>query len=370
MKKKYCAVIVICLLIFTSLFAEYLWQEDFEGMAVDATQRDGYWTTSGTPTATGYWAVKEVSSNKHFSGNRLDNVCVWITDPISISSRTGLSIECKIAEIGTMTGSDYIKGYYKIDSGAEIEFFSQIDDMGASWVTKSVSVNEGSNVVITIKAYTTDANKTWRFDDVFVSSDTPLPVTLSSFTVTQVMNSFVNVQWSTASESGLNCFNIYRDGEFLGSVNATNTTETVSYSFADENFGAEQTYHYWLEIVELDGSTSMVGPQTITTTGQQEPGTPAVPKMYGLYQNYPNPFNPDTQISFSVPGTTRGQLVIYTTTGQVVKQLFDGIIQPQKIYTISWDGTDSTDKPVASGLYLYRLQTEKASYSKRMIMLK
>ncbi|MCD6181264.1 MAG: T9SS type A sorting domain-containing protein, partial [Candidatus Cloacimonetes bacterium] len=138
----------------------------------------------------------------------------------------------------------------------------------------------------------------------------------------------------------------------------------------DENFCAEQTYHYWLEIVELDGSTSMVGPQTITTTGQQEPGTPAVPKVYGLYQNYPNPFNPDTQISFSVPGTTRGQLVIYTTTGQVVKQLFDGIIQPQKIYTISWDGTDSTDKPVASGLYLYRLQTEKASYSRRMIMLK
>lgn len=207
-------------------------------------------------------------------------------------------------------------------------------------------------------------------DDVLISTDTPLPVTLSSFTVSAVMNSYINIEWSTASESQLNCFNVYRDGEIIGSVEATNTTQTQFYRFADHQAEPGNTYHYWLEVVELDGSTTMFGPQSVTLEQQGEPGQPAIPQVYGLYQNYPNPFNPTTEISFSVPGTTTGELVVYACNGQLVKRLFRGQIEAQEVYRITWDGTDSSGKAAASGLYFYRLQTETASLHKKMILMR
>jgi hypothetical protein len=203
----------------------------------------------------------------------------------------------------------------------------------------------------------------------FTVTDSPLPVTLSSFTVSAVMNSYINVEWSTASESQLNCFNVWRDGEIIGSVEATNTTQTQFYSFTDHQTEPGNTYHYWLEVVELDGSTTMFGPQSVTLEQQGEPGQPAIPQVYGLYQNYPNPFNPSTEISFSVPGTTTGELVVYACNGQLVKRLYQGRIDAQEVYRITWDGTDSSGKSVASGLYFYRLQTEKASLHKKMILI-
>jgi hypothetical protein len=223
-----------------------------------------------------------------------------------------------------------------------------------------------------------EPNATWTAAEWTIESatatqcspgDTTLPVTLSSFTVSAVMNSYINVEWSTASESQLNCFNVWRDGEVIGSVEATNTTQTQFYSFADHQAAPGNTYHYWLEVVELDGSTTMFGPQSVTLEQQGEPGQPAIPQVYGLYQNYPNPFNPSTEISFSVPGTTTGELVVYACNGQLVKRLYQGQINAQEVYRITWDGTDSSGKSVASGLYFYRLQTEKASLHKKMILI-
>jgi hypothetical protein len=183
------------------------------------------------------------------------------------------------------------------------------------------------------------------------------------------MNSYINVEWSTASESQLNCFNVWRDGQIIGSVEATNTTQTQFYSFVDHQAAPGNTYHYWLEVVELDGSTTMFGPQSVNLEQPGEPGQPAIPQVYGLYQNYPNPFNPTTEISFSVPGTTTGELVVYASNGQLVKRLYQGQINAQEVYRITWDGTDSSGKAVASGLYFYRLQTEKASLHKKMILI-
>ena len=143
------------------------WTEDFSSSNVGDTSRSGYWSTSGTPT--GHWSVQEVSGNKHFSGNRLVNVCRWTTVSISIGSFTDVSVSVDIAEVGTMASGDYIKGFYKIDGGSEIEFFSQYDDCGATWITKTVTGLSGGSLVVIMEAYTSNADKTWRFDDVKVN---------------------------------------------------------------------------------------------------------------------------------------------------------------------------------------------------------
>jgi len=79
---------------------------------------------------------------------------------------------------------------------------------------------------------------------------------------------------------------------------------------------------------------------------------------YVLEQNYPNPFNPTTEISFQLPVASEVKLVIYSVTGQVVRELVNGEL-PAGRHTISWNGRNRAGEAVAGGVYLYRLIIER-----------
>lgn len=88
-----------------------------------------------------------------------------------------------------------------------------------------------------------------------------------------------------------------------------------------------------------------------------------------LQQNYPNPFNPETSISFYLSHNDNIQLSIYNIKGQKVKDLFVGQKQAGK-HSIVWDGKDNTNKPVSSGIYLYKLNTRHGSVQRKMTLIK
>ncbi len=89
-----------------------------------------------------------------------------------------------------------------------------------------------------------------------------------------------------------------------------------------------------------------------------------------IISNYPNPFNPSTQISFQLGYDSYCDLTIYNVKGQQVKQLFKGNVTANELKNIIWQGTDNNSKRVSSGLYFYKLQTEKESILKKMILSK
>ena len=82
-------------------------------------------------------------------------------------------------------------------------------------------------------------------------------------------------------------------------------------------------------------------------------GLPEGPR---LRQNAPNPFNSQTVISWFQlrPGPAR--LEVFALTGQRVAVLHEG---PRKagIHRLRWDGRDGRGRPLASGVYVYRLVT-------------
>lgn len=93
------------------------------------------------------------------------------------------------------------------------------------------------------------------------------------------------------------------------------------------------------------------------------------PMRYNLGANYPNPFNPTTTIQFALPEKEAVELNIYDISGKLVKTL----IHSEKdagYHSVVWNGKDDTDKTMPSGIYLYRIQTEKFSDTKRCILLK
>jgi len=96
----------------------------------------------------------------------------------------------------------------------------------------------------------------------------------------------------------------------------------------------------------------------------------AVPKYFTLDQNYPNPFNPETHIQYSLSKPANITVQIFNINGVLVKTLLHSQKQEAGKYFLTWNGTTDEGAPVSSGVYFYRLQTEKVTEIKRMIFLK
>jgi len=95
----------------------------------------------------------------------------------------------------------------------------------------------------------------------------------------------------------------------------------------------------------------------------------AAPTDYKLYNNYPNPFNPVTKIAFELPKASHVKLIIYDVVGKEVAQAADADY-PVGYSEVTWNGTNSRGALVSSGVYFYRISTDKWSKVMKMLMLK
>ena len=91
--------------------------------------------------------------------------------------------------------------------------------------------------------------------------------------------------------------------------------------------------------------------------------------------NYPNPFNPTTTIFFETMNLHENtRIEIYNIKGQKVRsinchpELVEGYGNSNK-YSVTWNGTDENNRPLSSGIYLYKLNIQNSPL-KKMILLK
>jgi len=89
-----------------------------------------------------------------------------------------------------------------------------------------------------------------------------------------------------------------------------------------------------------------------------------IPNEFSLSQNYPNPFNPTTNIEFSIPEKSFVNMKIFDITGKAVAELVNENLSAG---TFRYEFNAGN---LSSGLYFYKLETEKFSETKRMIFLK
>ncbi len=86
--------------------------------------------------------------------------------------------------------------------------------------------------------------------------------------------------------------------------------------------------------------------------------------------NYPNPFNPETTIEFNNPLQGQVNINIYNLKGQLVKNLLEDNLK-QGLHKVIWQGRDSNDKQVASGVYFYKISSgNNQSVTKKIILMK
>ena len=94
-----------------------------------------------------------------------------------------------------------------------------------------------------------------------------------------------------------------------------------------------------------------------------------IPEEYTLKQNYPNPFNPATIIEFGLPVINDVAIKIYDIRGSFITSLANQQFAAG-YHKVIWNGRDSYGGLVPSGAYIYRMESQDITYSKKMIFLR
>ncbi len=94
-----------------------------------------------------------------------------------------------------------------------------------------------------------------------------------------------------------------------------------------------------------------------------------LPTDFALAQNYPNPFNPTTSIELSLPTASKVTLDVFNIIGQKVRTLVDGEL-PAGVHRVEFDSRASSGNTLATGVYFYRISTDRFTQTKKMLLMK
>lgn len=205
-----------------------------------------------------------------------------------------------------------------------------------------------------------------------------LPVELSSFTAILTAQNFVNLTWTTQSETDMSGFYIYRsktaelaDAEVITPlIAATNTSSEQVYLYQDTEAENNATYNYWLEATELNNSSAFHGPITVTLgDGGEIVPPPLVDTKTCIDKIYPNPFNPRTEIAYNLKTGANVTLAVYNHKGQLIRTL----VNADKVsgyHRVTWDGNDSHGAACASGVYYVKMQAGSIASTGKLVLMK
>jgi len=200
------------------------------------------------------------------------------------------------------------------------------------------------------------------------TTDTPLPVELTSFSASVIRHS-IKLNWQTATEVNNYGFEVERNTplnplsrgdvegmwEKIGFVNGNgNSNSPKSYSFVDDNVSAG-SYSYRLKQIDNDGQFEYS--KVVEVSFMK-------PTEFSLAQNYPNPFNPATTIQFTLPQAGNVKLTLFNLLGQKIKTLINEY-KESGVHTLNFNASE-----LNSGLYIYKLEANGLVKTRKMTLVK
>ncbi|MFC2170450.1 FG-GAP-like repeat-containing protein [Calditrichota bacterium] len=153
-------------------------------------------------------------------------------------------------------------------------------------------------------------------------------------------------------------FNIYRDGEIIGT--------SVEQNYVD-NLETAGIFSYEVSALYDEGESPSAGPVEITWDGVyvNESGSLVIPDEYVLQSVYPNPFNPTVSIVAALPQPSNLNIEIYNVNGQFVGTIAKGF------YTAGFKEFTFEAQNFSAGIYFIRATVPgKMDEMKRVILVK
>ncbi len=100
----------------------------------------------------------------------------------------------------------------------------------------------------------------------------------------------------------------------------------------------------------------IIGITELTRTGPTD--------FTGLSTNYPNPFNPATNISYRILKESNVKITVFDVLGKTVASLVDEK-KPEGEYSVTFEASN-----LNSGVYFYRVETDYANETKKIVLIK
>jgi photosystem II stability/assembly factor-like uncharacterized protein len=251
------------------------------------------------------------------------------------------------------------------------------DNNGATWIPQTFAT--GANITMMDLYYNPVANAPGDANvfsistsgNIFTMTDSPLPVTLASFTYA-VSGRNVSLKWITSSEQNNSGFEVYR---IFGDANRSITSNwtnigfiqgkgtingNTEYNFSDKNLSTGK-YYYRIKQIDYNGNY-----EYFDLNGSADIGAPS---KVSLGQNYPNPFNPVTNIGYEIPQDARVTMKVYDIAGREISTLVNET-QTAGYHTVKFDASK-----YSSGMYFYKVVVRSANgtiseYTKTMSVVK
>ncbi len=194
-----------------------------------------------------------------------------------------------------------------------------------------------------------------------------LPVKITAFDTRSVAGG-VALRWEVSNEGDVAGFNLYRrplaaeaaTGGYA-KLNASLITGRSPYAYVDRETKAGRDYEYLLEGVDLSGGTATFGPVVGRASGK------ALPKVASLYQNRPNPARDVTTFKFELAQPGAVALEIYDFAGRKIRTLYEGYAEAGAKEVV-WNVADDAGRPLAPGVYVYRLSAGGETLNRRMVL--
>jgi hypothetical protein len=128
-------------------------------------------------------------------------------------------------------------------------------------------------------------------------------------------------------------------------------------------------YDNWLYIPTFDSVTGAIVDYVLIEKSITTSDAATSPAVRRLGQNVPNPFNPSTVVPFDLAAPSRVDLSVYRADGRWVADLANRVF-PAGAHRVTWDGRDAAGRSVSSGIYLLRMQTDRAAETIKMMLVR
>lgn len=230
----------------------------------------------------------------------------YLVEPIAIGlSGTGLA-NIVVAQnlVYTFTSAYYGSTWHKAKPYAELPY--------ADMVLEQVDFDAGSEVIMLV-----------------CRNDPFMQVIFESFTAVhnEADSNNVVVSWTTTSETGLSSFKLFRsntnDSEqmtYIQLVPATNTNQSHTYRFDDDNAWVGYTNYYWLKLVDNLHEGYFIDPISIAV------GPPYVPQNT-VSSVIPNPCDDRFWCVYELQDSSNVSIILLDANNIVVQEICHNEIQ-------------------------------------------
>lgn len=216
---------------------------------------------------------------------------------------------------------------------------------GSSWNTSVLSNR-------TVKALAVSGN------NIFAGTDSGLYISTNNGT-----------NWTSSMSVNINTINIFGNNIFVGNGTGVYLSTNNGISWLDKSQGLGVSpgiyvFAFMNNYIFLGTWQISVWRRSLSEIIRIKSLSTEIPTSHSLSQNYPNPFNPSTNIRYQISKNSFVTLKIFDILGKEIETPVNEK-QTAGTYEIIWDASK-----YPSGIYFYKLEAEKFSEVKKMILIK